>query len=153
MQLFKHLRIFGCWNTVFHQTNFRRSWRYLGNVTYYILAAQTIHFEVLLLNEASFSQIIRDQRELDAEQSIKVWQSLSKKHYQLQKLNRKFFKIRQTISIQRGKVHLELQQSVYPYSKFLYLKFALMQEETWRCFSVLPIKSFNQGSNKRECWK
>ena len=40
------------------------------DVTYYILAAQTIHFEVLLLNEASFSQIIRDQWELDAEQSI-----------------------------------------------------------------------------------
>ena len=81
-------------------------------MTYYILAAQTIHFKVLLLNETSFSQIIRDQRELDAEQSIKVWQSYiqeTSNFINCKSLTESFSKyghfvnaVTQTISNQRG---------------------------------------------------
>ncbi len=55
----------------FQQTNYRRSWRYLGHVTYYILAAQTIYFKYYF-NNSSFCRSIEISGSLAPRQSIKV---------------------------------------------------------------------------------
>ena len=59
----------------FQQTNFRRSWRYLGNVTYYILAAQTIYYKYYF-NKTSFCRSIEISGSLAPRQSINVLANL-----------------------------------------------------------------------------
>ena len=57
--------------TSFSKANFRRSWRYLGHVTYYILAAQTIYFKYYF-NKSSFCRSIEISGSLTPRHSNKV---------------------------------------------------------------------------------
>jgi len=146
----------------FQQTIFWRSWRYLDNVTYYILAAQTIHFEFYIERNKFFA---------DHSRSVGAWRWT--KHLSLAKfiqetsnfincksLTESFSKyghfvnaVKPSISNSERLSSFKLQQNVYPYSKFIISQVCAHAGGNLAMFSVLPIKSFNQGSNKRECRK
>ncbi len=113
------------------------------------------------MNEASFSQIIREISEsLTLNKALKFGKVYprNKQFYQLQKLNRKFFKIRpfcqrshtDNFKSERLSSFGASAKRFTHFQSLLCLKFALMQEETWRCFhyyrSKASIKVRTSGS-------
>jgi len=58
--------MFGGWNKIFNRQIIDVHEGTWENVTYYILAAQTIHFELFIIEQNKFLPINRDQWELDA---------------------------------------------------------------------------------------
>ena len=90
MQLFKHLRIFAGWNTVFHQLNFRRQCDILYP------SCSNNSFRVLYWTKQVFRRSFEISGSLTLNKAFKFGKVYprNKQFYQLQKLNRKFFKIR-----------------------------------------------------------